>query len=576
MTVLLLSPVLLSAQNGVEVSGFNVDAGTVTFNVSWSKNAPNMPAVWSDTVWVFVDYNDNGTMKRLPLVPGATLTATSAPGVGKVEQLAGNTKGVRVIGNAKTADAGSFSAKVELYYNSATIVTGACVYASNYPPVAEYVDGKITFTGTPIYKIVFKDTGGSPFDGTSDGTYTILAGETIDSFTDKTGAPGIIKCLPSTVYELAASFAGFCPGGSVTFALSNAASGRVYRLYNGNYPVDELTGQAGPATFTGIFAGAGTYTARVDADGTHCAVAMNGTRTITANALPTAPIIAKPADVCYNGDPIVFTATDFTGALTWTAVTTGGTVTGSSVTYASGAATGEKTVKARSSQTYNGAPACESNEVQQTAEVYALPAIPTLTVTTGAGLTPATFTATGGSGSYKWNDYFDGQTEAVLYTPAEEGTYTAAVRAEQAVDLIVCVSPYTDPVTAIIQNLSPVGAECSLNTSCLSGICRCGICSAIGTACLNNYYYYILTENIDCPDGYTRVTTCNTVPDALASLLWTIRYYDLRDASCGSSQYYRRRYIYECRSKVETLESQKCDLSGSLEDKKYVLCYKKL
>jgi hypothetical protein len=203
MTVLFMLCVpaaVLSAQsgNGVKVENFVVApaGGTVTFEVSWRTPMP--VEVWSDSVWVFVDYNDNGTMRRLPLT-GATLTATSAPGIGRVKVEDNNNKGVWVIGNAKTAGAGNFSAKVELYYNSATVVAGACVYASNYPPVGEYLtDGRITFTGTPNYEIEFKRTNGDLFNNVSAGTYTIVAGETVKSFTDKTGAPGVMKCMLMT------------------------------------------------------------------------------------------------------------------------------------------------------------------------------------------------------------------------------------------------------------------------------------------------------------------------------------------------------------------------------------------
>jgi hypothetical protein len=94
---LLLWPFALFAQNGVTVSNLVMDAGTVTFEVSWNKSA--MPvAVWSDSVWVFVDYNDAGVMKRLPLSSGATLTQTSAPGFSRVDTVAGNSKGVWVAG----------------------------------------------------------------------------------------------------------------------------------------------------------------------------------------------------------------------------------------------------------------------------------------------------------------------------------------------------------------------------------------------------------------------------------------------------------------------------------------------
>jgi uncharacterized protein (TIGR02145 family) len=224
LLLIMCIPAILSAQtgNGVTVGNLVVNTGspsTVTFDVSWQTPMP--VEVWSDTVWVFVDHNDNGTMKRLPLSSGATLTATHV-GVGRVEQLAGNNTGVRVIGNARTN--GSFSATVQLL-TATTNVAGACVYASNYPPVAEYREGKIFFTGTPGYKIVFKATGGATFDGTSDGTYTIQAGETIDTFTDKTGAPGIISdCTPPNA---TVNFTAFNPCvGAATYSVWHLADTR--------------------------------------------------------------------------------------------------------------------------------------------------------------------------------------------------------------------------------------------------------------------------------------------------------------------------------------------------------------
>ena len=185
-------PVLLSAQNGVSVTNLAIDAGTVTFSVRWDRNNPIMPAVWSDSVWVFVDYNDNGTMKRLP-VTGATLTETSAPGFSRVESVAGNDKGVWVIGNAKSTTSGSFSATVQLCTDAINRVSGgACAYASNYPPVARFTaDSDISFTGTPNYDLTFAQ-GGNTFTLPSGGTYLLPADYTLLSFVDATGAPGMI------------------------------------------------------------------------------------------------------------------------------------------------------------------------------------------------------------------------------------------------------------------------------------------------------------------------------------------------------------------------------------------------
>jgi uncharacterized protein (TIGR02145 family) len=212
LLMMLCVPVLLAAQNGsgVAVSGLAVDAGTVTFNVSWDKNNP------SDTVWVFVDYNDAGVMKRLPLLPGATLTATSAEGMGEVVEESGNNKGVWVVGNAKTADAGSFSATVKLL-TAVKGVGGACAYGSNYPPMGKYISSEtVKFTGTPPYDLTLNTGTDQAY-----GNYNLLSGQTLDAFTDKTGAPGIIKYCTA-------------PGTTVNFTAFNpctdAATGATWTL----------------------------------------------------------------------------------------------------------------------------------------------------------------------------------------------------------------------------------------------------------------------------------------------------------------------------------------------------------
>jgi uncharacterized protein (TIGR02145 family) len=182
-----LFPLLLPAQGSLTVSGLQVTAGlptTVTFDVRWDKNA--MPAVWSncDSVWVFVDYNDNFRMKRLPLLPGATLTA-SEPGGGRVVQYDGNEQGVWVVGNLS---ASAFSATVQLLSDIPAI--GACAYASP-PPMGRYVGATthVSFTGSPAYELVV-DAGGSTYTGYSNSSYTLPAGHTVKSFFDATGAPG--------------------------------------------------------------------------------------------------------------------------------------------------------------------------------------------------------------------------------------------------------------------------------------------------------------------------------------------------------------------------------------------------
>jgi hypothetical protein len=227
--IMLLGGGLLFAQNTIDVSGLKVEAGTVTFKVEWSDaGASNL---WSDTVWVFVDYNKNGKMTRMLLEPGSTLTATSSPGVGKLVEE--NIKGAWVVGDARTSAAGSFSATVQLLTATADLY-GACAYASSYPPVATYVsETKFALTGTPIYEITLTHTNGSTITVESGGTFFLPCSYTMSSFTDATGAPGIISCpKPTSLSLLASSFAApVCAGTTVT--LTASAGGAASYSING-------------------------------------------------------------------------------------------------------------------------------------------------------------------------------------------------------------------------------------------------------------------------------------------------------------------------------------------------------
>ena len=221
--LLLLLPVAGIAQNGVILSALSGSAGTLTFNVRWANNS-TMPAVWSDSVWVFVDYNDEGVMKRLPLITsGATLTATSAPGKGKVIPATDNTSGVWVVGSARTD--GSFSATVQLL-TTTTTAAGACVYASNYPPAGKYESGSlITFTGTPEYELYLSDGSTYTLPCESPCTYEVPNGLTLLSFIDKTGAPGTFTqppTPPDPIPDLLTAWR--CGSGTVTLSASSAGA----------------------------------------------------------------------------------------------------------------------------------------------------------------------------------------------------------------------------------------------------------------------------------------------------------------------------------------------------------------
>lgn len=212
---LLLSALSVVAQDAAVPNGVIVNLGTVTgspssltFSISWDK--ADMPSVWSDSVWILVDHRatDNNTMGQVPLNM-ASISVSDASGPYTLGTYTNNSRGFYLVGNAKTATSGSFSATVKVAaantFTKDISASGACVYALNYPPKASYSsDGKtITFIGTPE-TVKGTITNG---DDTKDITmgfvtdpvtgltsFTFPEGYYLKEFTDATGAPGFIDC----------------------------------------------------------------------------------------------------------------------------------------------------------------------------------------------------------------------------------------------------------------------------------------------------------------------------------------------------------------------------------------------
>jgi hypothetical protein len=229
------------------VSGLVINSGTVTFDVSWNKPTTSL---WSDTVWVFVDHNVAGTMMRLPLIAGATLTSNMAPGVGRVIEEPNNDQGVWVVGNARSA--GTFSATVQLLTNKPNVAR-ACVYGSAYPPVGRYTSTtRISFVGTPNYNIVI-NSGGATSTIVSGGTYEAPPGGYVQSFTDRTGAPGLL--VPATYTLSGVDYAG----AGATLTLSGSQKGWKYQLYKDAMPVGAIVDGTGGALNFPDASAAGTY-----------------------------------------------------------------------------------------------------------------------------------------------------------------------------------------------------------------------------------------------------------------------------------------------------------------------------
>ncbi|MDR3184744.1 MAG: PKD domain-containing protein [Prevotellaceae bacterium] len=322
--LLLLTATGLFAQNGITLSKFGARAGqsgspaTLTIDIRWTPPA-DPKKVWSDTVWLFVDYNKSGTMTRLPLnTSAATLRNPSWSGA-KVIEVAGNPNGVWVVGNARksVSPQSAFSATVQLPTATGTAnFPGACVYAINYPPLGRYTAAdSIKFTGTPPFMLQFSPSGSATLSrAQAAGTYKIPDGKTIASFTDASLAPGAFGCKPPVIQTLKASATSYCTGSSVTLALANTEPGAVYQLYKGGAPVSAsatiTTLKGGAGTFSGRYT-QGSYTVRT-LSGAFCPRVASSTLSIVAWALPAATV--SPAASLLCGRPVTFTASATAGS----------------------------------------------------------------------------------------------------------------------------------------------------------------------------------------------------------------------------------------------------------------------
>jgi hypothetical protein len=375
---------VLSAQtgNGITISNFKVETvagspSTLTFNVQWT---PLANKAWSDTAWVFVDYNTAGAMTRLPLVlneGGNTLTATSAPGVGRVMEVSGNTNGVWVVGNARNAISGSFSATVQLLAAATATLHGACVYALNYPPLGQYgaID-KIKFTGTPPFKVTFE---GNDTPVTVDKAHSqpyTFTGEPIKSFTDLSLAPGTFACGVPAEPTLTASAAGYCVGTpGVTFTLTGTDVGAVYHLCRDNVPLPgaTVTGTGNADAFPASYK-TGTYNVQVVGSQVFCAATFTSTQVVVEVPLPTVPVEPVPGGNTCAGTGITFTSNipaDATGlAWTGTSISGEGTLTTTATTTA-----GPYTAQVRAYVTADGATCFSEYSTAASATIYALPSI---------------------------------------------------------------------------------------------------------------------------------------------------------------------------------------------------------
>jgi hypothetical protein len=211
-----------------------------------------------------------------------------------------NNKGAWVVGNARSASSGSFSATVKLLPAPANL-SGACAYAINYPPVGRYTaNNNITFTGTPPFALTFRQGNTATVESGEALNYSFSPDNPPVSFTDLSGAPGTFSCAMPVMQTLQASATVYCAGSGVVLALANTQAGAVYQLYKDGGLISGATvttSLGGAATFTGSYS-QGAYTVQT-VPGAYCPAVMNGSPVITEQPYPAQLSLAvNPTAIC--------------------------------------------------------------------------------------------------------------------------------------------------------------------------------------------------------------------------------------------------------------------------------------
>jgi hypothetical protein len=371
----------------------------------------------------------------------------------------------------------------------------------------------------------------------------------------------------------------------VTFALSNTTLGRNYRLYKGTDAVmNVLPGTGGAATFTGTFAGAGTYTAQVIAESGNCAAVMNGTHDVSENLLPDTPNLAvSAATVCQNTN-VVFRASGTAGS-TLKFFGPAGTASGtdSGTLTISGSVVGTKSVSAYALLASGGTTCQSANATTVTAVVATMPAAATVTRVSAATVcqnTNVVFRASGTAGStYTWlgtTGTPSGTGSGTLtVSGATTGTKSVSAYARLASSGTTCQSGNAATVTAVVNpqpsitrrsgnasqtvnagstitpivytanNSATISRSGSTFPNNLTGAANGSSYTISGTPSATGTFGYSLTASNGCTSAAASgtITVVGTPPNAASTRTWTFGSLTWSDnihvPACTATAFYR-------------------------------------
>ncbi len=157
----------------------------------------------------------------------------------------------------------------------------------------------LTATGSPI-----TGTGASISFGpqTNTGTYKVIATNNTTGCTSTMTDSAIVSNFTLPIAYNVTGGGSFCAGGSgLHIGLSGSSTGVVYQLYRGTKSVGNVVSGTGSNFDMGLQDTAGIYSVIAVASGSLCSNNMNGTATISVNALPAVVNVTGGGSFCSGG-----------------------------------------------------------------------------------------------------------------------------------------------------------------------------------------------------------------------------------------------------------------------------------
>ncbi len=308
-------------------SGSNVTVASIT--LSGSQTGTNYQLVQNGTPLGTIGTADGTNVKA---GNGSSLTWSITPGAAGVNNytiVAQNTST-----SCQTTMTGT--AVVTVNANPSATITGSlavCSGTSQVYSVVAAANQAYAWTVPAGWNVVSGANSNAitVVPNTTSGNVAVIVSNSVTGCSNNSAVTVTVTAAP-TVFNVSPTTGAICLGNPTTLGLSGSATGVTYTVMKGSQTITTAAGTGSALTITipssaVATVGAHTFTVTALANSGACAsttINMNGSLTVTVNALPT-PVISGPSSACI-GQPVTFSTAASGNNFAWTISSGTGTI----------------------------------------------------------------------------------------------------------------------------------------------------------------------------------------------------------------------------------------------------------